>query len=280
MDIVGVVLLVVVALGAAVLLGQRLGQQPPAPAPRPWEASEPGGAVVVLDLVPTDPEHPSVRRMVEEAARGPLASDPQLEAVEVRDREDRVLGRVERPQPLPEISIPEELHQPRAPRPRVPDPLGRSGAPRPHPGGDDESVEVADRLFADRFELDEDVRGAVRDHDDPVDLVRAILARGGHAPEVHGDLVTSDDVGIVVLPDAGHELDAALSRAFLRIQQARVPRGVVIHLGWVNPETLHRRELAAPHVRHVGAEAIQRMADAVTLGADPVGFILGPAVVT
>ena len=279
MDILWVVLVVAAVGAVAVLLGRQLGRTPPPPAPRPWEHTEAGGAVVVLDLVPSDPDHPSVRRLVEEAARRPLAADPDVDMVEVRDRDHRVLGRVHRPEPLREVSIPDDLHEPHTPRSRVPDPLGRSGTPRPRPAPGDEPVEVAVPPFADRFDLDERIRRAVRDPEDAVDVVRAILAVGGHAPEVHGDLLTSGDVAIVVLSDAGHDRDAALSRAFLRIQQARVPRGVVVHLGWVNPEMLHRRQLAAPHVRHVGAEAIQRMADAVALGADPIDFVLGPAIV-
>lgn len=279
MDIVVVVLLVAVVLVAAFLIGRRLGRTPPAPPPRPWETTEPGGAVVVLDLVPPDPDHPSVQRLVEEAARRPLRTDPEVRVVEVRDRNHRVLGRVHRPEPLREVSIPDDLHEPHARRSRTPDPLGRSAPFRPRPGPVSESVEVADRPFADRFDLDERIRRAIGAPGDPVEVVRSILAIGGHEPEVHGDLVVAGDVAIVVLADPGHALDEALSRSFLRIQQARVPRGVVIHLGWVNPETLHRRELAAPNVRHVGTEAVQRMADAVTVGADPIGFVLGPAVV-
>ena len=279
MEIMGVVLAVAVALVAAVLIGRRLGRTPPPPPARPWETTEPGGAVVVLDLVPTDPDHPSVQRLVEEAAHRPLTSDPTIEVVEVRDREHRVLGRVRRPEPLREVTLPDQLHEPR-PRPsRTPDPLGRSSTPHPRPSPSAEPVEVADRPFTERFDLDERIRRAVHDPDDPVDLVRALLSLGGHAPEAHGDLLVAGDVAIVVLGDPGHSLDAALSRAFLRIQQARTPRGIVIHLAWVNPETLHRRELAAPNVKHVGSEAVQRMADAVMVGADPLGFVLGPAVV-
>lgn len=66
--------------------------------------------------------------------------------------------------------------------------------------------------------------------------------------------------------------------AFLRIRSAGASRGIVLHLTWANPETLRRRELASPDVKHVGPESIQRMADAVVVGADPLGFVLGPAV--
>ena len=279
MEIVLVVLVVVAVLIAAVLLGRRLGRTPPPPAGRPWETTEAEGAVVVLDLVPDDPSHPSVRRLVEEAAQRPLDTDPTVEVVEVRDRDQRVLGRVRRPRRRRDITIPDELHEPHAPRSRTPDPLGRSSTPHPSPPAPGESVEVADRPFAERFELDDRIRAALRDPDDPIELVRVLLALGGHRPEVHGDRVATEDVALVVMSDPGHQLDAALARAFLRIQEARVPRGIVIHLSWVNPETLHRRELAAPNVKHVGPEAIQRMADAVTAGADPIAFVLGPAVV-
>ncbi len=280
MEIVLVTLVVVAALIAAVLLGRRLGRTPPPPASRPWETTEPEGAVVVLDLVPDDPSHPSVRRLVEEAAQRPLDADPTVEVVEVRDREHRVLGRVRRPRRRRDITLPDELYEPHAPRSRTPDPLGRSSTPHPPPPATAEAVEVADRPFAARFDLDERVRAALTDPDDPVELVRVLLTLGGHQPEVHGDRIATEEVALVVMSDPGHQLDAALARAFLRIQEARVPRGIVIHLSWVNPETLHRRELAAPNVKHVGPEAIQRMADAVTAGADPIAFVLGPAVVT
>lgn len=280
MEIVLVVLAVVAVLAAAVAVGRRLGRTPPPVRARPWEAAtEAEGELVVLDLEPGDPGHPSVRRLVEEAARRPLAADPTLEVVEVRDRRGRVLGRVRRPTPRRDVTLPGQLHEPHPQRSRTPDPLGRGGASHPRPPAEADAAEVADRPFADRFELDERIRAALPDTDDPVALVRVLLTLGGHRPEVHGDLVTTDDVALVLVPDPGHQLDAALSRAFLRIQRARVPRGVVIHLSWVNPETLHRREVAAPNVRHVGPEAIQRMADAVMAGADPLDFVFGPAVV-
>lgn len=278
MDIVAVVLLVAVVLGAAFLLGRRAGRTPPPVAHRPWETTDPTGAVVVLDLAPWDPDHPSVQRLVEEAAGRPLREDPAIEVVEVRDREDRVLGRVHRPTPRREVTLPEHLHEPHARRPHVPDPLGGSTPARSHPVSGPGPIEAIERPFAHRFDLDDRVRRELRDPGDPVDVVRALLAAGGHAPEVHGDLLVTGHVAIVVLPDPGHALDEALSRAFLRIRSARVPRGIVLHLGWVNPEALHRRELAAPDVRHVGTEAVQRMADAVAAGADPIGFVLGPAV--
>jgi hypothetical protein len=279
MEIVLVALVVVAVLAAAILVGRRLGRTPPPPPTRPWETSEPEGAVVVLDLVPDDPSHPSVRRLVEEAAQRPLDTDPTVEVVEVRDREHRVLGRVRRPRKRRDVTIPDELYEPHAQRSRAPDPLGRSSTPPPPPPASAEAVEVADRPFAERFELDERIRAALADDDDPVDLVRVLLTLGGHRPEIHGDRVATEEVALVVMSDPGHQVDAALARAFLRIQEARVPRGIVIHLSWVNPETLHRREVAAPNVKHVGPEAIQRMADAVTAGADPVAFVLGPAVV-
>lgn len=280
MDIVAVVLLVAVVLAAAFLLGRRAGRTPPPPPPRAWETTEPAGAVVVLDLAPTDPDHPSVQRLVEESASRPLREDPAIEVVEVRDRDHRVLGRVHRPTPRREVTLPEHLHEPRTRRAHVPDPLGGSTPARSRQVPDAGPVETAERPFAQRFDLDDRVRREIRDPDGPVEVVRALLVAGGHDPEVSGDLLVTGDVAIVVLPDPGHALDEALSRAFLRIRSARVPRGIVLHLGWVNPEALHRREVAAPDVRHVGTEAVQRMADAVAVGADPIDFVLGPAVVS
>jgi hypothetical protein len=45
-------------------------------------------------------------------------------------------------------------------------------------------------------------------------------------------------------------------------------------------EDVHRREMLAPHVLHAGPDGIQRMADAVAVGADPLRFAVAPAVAT
>lgn len=49
--------------------------------------------------------------------------------------------------------------------------------------------------------------------------------------------------------------------------------------GRMDPADLGRREFLAPELRHVGARAIQRMADAVSIGADPLAFASAPPVI-
>jgi hypothetical protein len=279
MEILVGVLAVLLLIAVVALVVRSLGGDEPGPSPRPWERGEPGGSVVVLDMVPDDPEHDSVQRLVEEVGRRALLAAPELDEVEVRDREGRALGTVRPPPPLPaELSLPPELHEPHTRPSRVPSPVPRESSTR-HVPTDDRPVEHAHSLFSEQFDLGPDIRGRLRDPDDPVDVVRAILETGGYEPEVSGDLLRLDHVAIVILPATWHATDDALARSFLRIQRARVERGVIIHLAWLNPETLRRREAAAPNVRHVGPEAIQRMADAVVAGADPITFAVGPAVV-
>ena len=114
---------------------------------------------------------------------------------------------------------------------------------------------------------------------EPNELIRAILVAGGTTLEVDRDLIVTDDLAIVVVPDPTDRASEALNHAFLRCQEARRPQGLVIRLGWVNAEELRHREAAAPWVRHVDSDAIQRMADAVAVGADPVAFASRPRVV-
>lgn len=278
MDVVLAVVVVAVALLAAVGLARRLiRRSPPLPSP-PWETGEPAGTRVVLDLRPEDPDHPAVQRLVDDAARRCLDADPQLDHVRVTDREGRELAVVHRPDPLPGIALPDDLHEPRTVRSRTPSPVERRDHPHPPPPASTDTTGSPDGDFADRFDLDERVRAQLRDPDDPVDLLRALLRVAGRRPEVRGDLLVVDDVALAVVGTRGRAVDDALARAFLRIQQARVPRGVILHLAWIDPAALHRREMAAPNVRHVGVEAVQRMADALRAGADPLDFVLGPAV--
>jgi hypothetical protein len=280
MDILLVVVVVAVVAAVALAVGIRLGRGELPPRPVPWDEKEARGDVVTLDLSPQDPSHPSVQRLVQEVGRRALLAHPDIDAVEVRDRDGNVLGTVTHPPPLPaELSLPADLHEPHARRSHVPSPVGRFETHRPARGGVDEPVEQVHRPFAEQFDLDERIRAALTDPDEPVEVLRSVLQVAGHRPEVRGDLVLVDGLALLVMPDPGPRVEEALARAFLRIQQEHVPRGLIVHLGWVNPESLRGREAAAPHVRHVGPEAIQRMADAVAAGADPLTFAVGPAVV-
>jgi hypothetical protein len=139
-------------------------------------------------------------------------------------------------------------------------------------------VHVPDRPFADRFVLTDEVRAAVRDPERPIDLVAAILQVAGRPVERQGDVVVSGDTAVAIVPHLAHGMEDAMTRAFMHIRDTAAERGVVIRLGYVDPDEVRRREGAAPDVRHVTADAIQRMADAVALGGDPIAFAIGPAV--
>jgi hypothetical protein len=274
---VAVVAVFLVAIIIGLLL--RLRQLQPAKERGRWDDPQVGG-VIVLDLDVDDPNDPTVQRLVLDAGRRALVTDPQLRSVEVRSRSGAVLATVPRSQPVgAEATIPEELRHPHAPRHHVPDPVAPGGATREarqHDTGGD--VHVPDRPFADRFVISDAIRAAVRDPDRPTDLVAAILRTAGRPAERQGALVVSDDVAIAIVPHLSHGMDDALTRAFMHIRDTSATRGIVIRLGYVSPDEIRRREAAAPDVRHVTADAIQRMADAVALGGDPITFAIGPAV--
>jgi hypothetical protein len=266
---------------AAVLVGvaRRARDLQPRPKREGWEDPEVGG-VIVLDLDVPDPDDPTVQRLVHDAGRRALVTDPSLEVVEVRDRDGRVLATVPRTAPLgAEPTIPTTLHEPHRPRRHAPDPVAPGGATREARRLEvDEDVEVPSRPFADRFTVTPEIRAAVRDPERPIDLVAAILEAAGRPVERQGDVVVSGDTAIAVVPHLSHGMEDALTRAFMHLRDTATTRGIVIRLGWVSPEEIRRREAAAPDVRHVTADAIQRMADAVALGGDPIAFAIGPAV--
>ncbi|MFA9445749.1 hypothetical protein [Egicoccus sp. AB-alg6-2] len=250
----------------------------PRAATEPWdEDASMAGARVVLDLVADDPRDPALQRLVRETALRALQSDATIDRVEVLDAHGRVLGTELRPTPLPEVALPDQLHEPQARRSRAP-----SVVPRPQLHGSvradsaPEDVVVAARPFADRFDLPPDVRHRVRRPDRPLEVVRAILEAAGRPTEVRGDVIVSGDVAIAVV-DPRFDPERALTHGFLAIRETGAPRGIVLRLGHVDPRVVRRREAAAPHVRHVAVDALQRMADAVAVGADPIAFAAAPA---
>lgn len=236
------------------------------------------GTRVVLDLVANDPDDPALQRLVHETALRALRSDTTVDRVEVVDADGRVLGVEERATPLPDVALPAELHEPHVRRSRTPSVVPR---PRPRgpltPSGMSDDVTVAARPFADRLDLSPDVRRRIERPDRVVDVVRAILEAAGRPADVRGDVVVSDEVAIAVV-DVRTDPERALTHGFLRVQETGVPRGIVVRLGHVDPRVIRRREATAPHVRHVSADAVQRMADAVAVGADPIAFAAAPAV--
>lgn len=240
---------------------------------QPWRAvDEPPDGPIRLDLGGVDPEDPAVARLVDDVAVRALEVDPQRQVVEVTDRDGRPLGRRERGQ-LRRIVLPDSLHVEHGPTVHAPSPVPHHEPTRgPLPGT---APDVPDRPLADRLELTDRIRAEVREPDRPVDVLRAILHTSGHDVVVEGDLLRCGDVAIAVA-DPRHGAEAALTRAFLRIEASGVPRGLVLRTGYVDPHLLRRREAAAPHVRHLGPDAVQRMADAAAVGADPLSFAVAP----
>jgi hypothetical protein len=132
-----------------------------------------------------------------------------------------------------------------------------------------------DTLLAEQFNLPPAVRSEIRNADDPVDLVRAILEAGGVSTRIEGDLVIAGDHAVVIL-GTGHGgcciPREALNHAYFRVQESGMYRGLVIALGYMNRADIERRESLAPHILHTGSRGIQRMADAVASGANPLGL--------
>lgn len=247
-----------------------------------------GRVIAVLEVDRADPMSPPIERLVRETAARIFASMPDARVVEVQSRTGKVLGRLTREARSPRrVAIAERLLEPRPPRPLRPDLSGRLGEDQPLPtppreGRLDVDTGLAPeprRPVAERFDLAESVRARLRDPDDPVDVVRAILEAGGVAVEVEDDLIRADDVAVVVprRPTAGVIGPEVLNHAYLRVARSGARRGFVVVLGLLDRGDVRRRELLAPHVLHTGPEGVQRMADAVAVGADPLRFIAGPA---
>lgn len=273
----GIVLALLVVAGIVVWLVR-------APAPElrergSWHEGEVAARRIALDLGASDPDHPSVERLVQDVARRALREDPELDEVEVTDRDGTVLGRLARPSPLaPGPTLPEQLHEPRARTDHTPRVVGgpsSSWGELPEPD-QDVDISVPGTLFADRFDLPDHVRRRVTDPERPIEVVRAILEAAGRPVHLDRDVAVTGDTAIAIVSvlRTGEEL----SEAFMRVHASGAARGVIIRLAYADPELIRHREAAAPHVRHVTAEGIQRMADAVEAGGDPVEFAAGPVV--
>jgi nucleotide-binding universal stress UspA family protein len=281
LTVVVIVLLVVGLLLWGVRSMRAPGPRPPTPGE--WHPGEPRSERVTLDLTAEDPDHPAVQRLVDDAARRALRTNAELESVEVLDREGRLLGRMVRPGPLPPpADIPDDLHEPHATRDHTPQvvrgeesPGPARPLPEPDPGMD---LSVPGRPLAEQFDLPTSVRRRVRDPERAVDVVRAILEAAGRPVHVDREVIVTGDTAIAVVAPTNHPVADDLAQAFMRIQATRAARGVVVRLGYADPALIRQREAAAPHVRHVTADGIQRMADAVEAGGDPVEFAVGPVV--
>lgn len=224
-------------------------------------------ATIRLDVVVPDPEAGSAQRLVSAATRRVFRTSPDVDEVIVEDREGTRVATVPRhvPDPGPPPTRPEAA----APSPR---PHG-SWQPPPVRPSVDQDLSVRRRPLADRLQLGPQVRARVTDADDAVDVVRAILEVAGRPATVVGSMVRSEDDVVLVVEDSGPSA-AALSQAFLRFRDSGARRGIVVHLGWVDPREVSRRQALAPELGHAGPEALQAMADAVELGGDPIQFAL------
>jgi hypothetical protein len=239
-----------------------------------------GVVAVTLEIDDADPGSPAVQRTVHETALGIFRTTPDAYEVVVRARTGIVLGRVSRETSIPrEVTVSPVLREPHARRTNVPDVLGGLYGSEPerrpirlrHTPGE---LAPAHRPLVDQFDLPEVVRAGIRDPDDPIDLVRAILEAAGEHCEIDGDLIRIRGSALAILRASGdvvigHE---ALNHAYLRIDRSGAQRGLVIALGFMDPREVKRREMLAPQILHAGPDGIQRMADAVSLGADPLRF--------
>jgi hypothetical protein len=279
------VLAIVLVVVALLLWGVR-SLRGPGPRPTPpgeWHEGDPHAGRIILDLAVEDPGQSAVQRLVADTARRALQADPELSSVEVLDRDGRELGRMDRPGPLPPpTDIPADLHEPHARRDHTPQPVREAmptGTSRRLPEPDAEiDVSVPGRPIADQFELPEAVRRRVRDPERAIEVVRAILEASSRPVRMQRDVAVTGDTAITVVDTSGHRVADELAQAFMRIQATGAARGVVVRLGYADPALIRHREAAAPHVRHVTVDGIQRMADAVAAGGDPVEFAVGPVV--
>jgi hypothetical protein len=275
-----IVVVIVMIVAAAIFWGMRRSAPERKPAvEEPWKNTSPTGERVVLDLVASDPDHPSVKRLAFDAGRQALEGSPDVDRVEVVDREGTLITTVERDQPLPkELAVPATLHEPHARASRAPSAVPREGGGMPQVEHDP-AAQVPARLFADRFDLGPAIRDRIRDPESPTDVIRAVLAAGGHSPTVDRDLIRVGETAVVVIPDVRDGAKEAINHAYLRYKETDAQHAILIRLGYVAPDIVRRHDAATPDVRHASSDAVQRMADAVAIGADPLAFAVGPSVI-
>lgn len=287
---IGAVVVAVAVVGA--IRAQRVTARPPSapPSEMPVAPLVDGGAVVVLDVEAAEPDDPAAKRMVREAAARVYRMMPSAERVEVRSRTGAPFGVVRRRPPERRLEYPEPSGPPRAARSRRPDltphlsepeegepPTVPPSSPPVFAPGPPPSVR---RPLSERFDLPETVIRELGDSADPAALVRAILWASGTTVAVEGDVLRADGYAVVVLIPSGPVVEPeSLDHAYLRIERSGAARGLVIGMGILDVADVRRREALAPHVLHAGLDGIQRMADAVALGEDPLRFAAGPALV-
>jgi hypothetical protein len=236
-------------------------------------------AHVTLPVDDVDPEHPPVRRLATDTAHRVLARDPAVTRVVVLSRSGRELARIDRAAVAPRlVDVPTALLEPHAPRHPGPREPALADEPVHGPGnvGFAERRPEPRRSLAEHFELAEDTRGRIRDAEDPVDVVRAIFESSGLPFDMDGNLLRRGGRCVIVAHTPIHTpVDAeTLNAAFMRFERTGAGRGVFVTAGVLHASDVHRREVLAPALHHVGPSGIQRMADAVAVGADPLDLVL------
>lgn len=293
----------VVVVGVVLAIVARRGGRPAGPGARVAAPGAPpvqvieGRAVVTLEISPPDPQSPAVRRLVHDTAGRAFADMPEAQEVEVRAASGEVLGVVPRQAAIrPESELPGHLYEPRTRRSvgpdlsrhlgeddRAPEPAEaraeRPAGPEPVEPGERITERGESRAVAERFDLSPAVRERLRSPDDAVDLVRAILEAGGMEPSVEGDLIRVGDLSVVVVraPGGGAIGREALNRAYLVHQKAGARRKLVVAVGYLDMREVRRRQALDPKVTYIGSAGVQRMADAVELGLDPIEFATAPS---
>jgi hypothetical protein len=240
------------------------------------------GDVVRLAVEVTDGDREAITSLARRVAQDLLDAAPGLDRVTVVDRVGREVARVPRGAAATGPASDAVRASP-TPRARVPSPVRPAdGAtePRRTGAGTDEvrdggSPTSSSRPFAERFTLPPAVIAACRDPSIPAEVVRAILSAAGRPTERRGDLVLSGPVAVAIA-DVRDDAQSALSRAYLRLTASGAPDGLVLVLGFVDPEVVRRRDRLAERVRYVDVDAVQRMADAVAAGLDPIAFAAPP----
>jgi MYXO-CTERM domain-containing protein len=255
--------------------------------PRPSQTLEAVDGRITLEVPADDVDDAALRRLATQLAERALDRDPALMVVEVVDLDGHNVLRLHRTQRPRTIELPEALHEPHVRPRRGPSPVpdGGRGGPRPptdrdgDPTGTGREADTTTRVrplgarpAVDRFALPDAVRARIAPDADHVSVLEAILSVAGHPTSRDGDLVLLPHMAFIVV-NVRDDGERALSRAYLRLERTGRAHGIVIRQGYVDPAVLARRQRSAPDVVYTDTRALQRMADAVALGLNPLDFI-------
>lgn len=118
------------------------------------------------------------------------------------------------------------------------------------------------------------------DENDLTSIVEGILRHAGLQPMRDDDVLKVGDYALVIIKAPfGATVDVPqLNHAYFRFTGSGASRGFTLTAGFLDRHEVSRREALDPRLRHLGFDAVQRMADAVVAGADPLMFALPPSV--